>query len=41
VVVEHAVDEHGGGLRGVERLAAGVSVERVGRQRDDHDLRLR
>jgi hypothetical protein len=36
VVVEHAVDEHGGGLRGVEGLAAGVGVELVGGQWNEH-----
>ena len=36
VVVEHAVDEHGGGLRGVEGLAAGVGIERVGGQWNVH-----
>ena len=29
VVVQHAVDEHGGGLRRVEGFAAGVGVQRV------------
>ena len=36
VVVEHAVDEHGGGLHGVEGLAACVGVERVGGQWNVH-----
>jgi hypothetical protein len=36
VVVEYAVDEHGGGLRGVEFFATGVGVKTVKRQCDVH-----